>query len=172
MNLFILDEDYQQAAEYYQDLHVQKIPLEGVQILQTAYSLEQLAQAPRNQQGKIRGHGYFNHPVCKWARQNINNFYWALFHTHALHEEFIHRFGHSHFSKCFSDWCFDNPPNLPDSPKTQHPQCFKDYPQLISADPVVGYRKYYKVAKNSFVICGQIVRATWTNRPTPDWFLS
>lgn len=169
MNLFILDKDYSKAAQYYQDLHVKKICVESAQILQTAYQLSELQSAPRNQKGGIRGHGYKNHPVCVWARQNINNFTWALFHADAIHKEFIYRFGKEHFSKCFVDWCFDSTPNLPDAPMTPHPQCFKNYPELTSPDPVEGYRKYYKAAKMSFTIKNKVVPATWTKREKPDW---
>jgi hypothetical protein len=169
MNIFVLDSDYQQAAEFYQDIHVKKICVEIVQILQNAYSLKELESAPKSQTGNIRKHSYRNHPVCIWARENINNFYWALFHGQALHKEFYYRFGKYHFSKCFIDWALENQPDLPDLPQTPHPQCFGDFGFLKSISPVVGYRKYYKIAKSEFTIHGKKVSASWTNRPRPAW---
>ncbi len=170
MNIFVLDSDYKKAAELYQDIHVKKICLEIVQILQNAYSLKELQSAPKTQEGNIRKYSYRNHPVCVWARTNINNFYWALFHGQALHEEFYYRFGKYHFSKCFIDWALQNEPDLPDLPMTAQPQCFGDYLSLKSETPVIGYRKYYNIAKAFFTIHGEIVPASWTKRPTPDWF--
>lgn len=172
MNLFVLDADPYVAAIQNQDLHVKKISLESVQILQTAYPLEDLRRedCPRNQEGNPRGHGYFNHPVCKWARANINNFYWTLEHSIALHQEYLYRFGEEHFSYSFVRWAIKNVPQIPDTPKTEHPQCFQKYPHLITpGDPITGYRKYYKEAKMSFTWKTKTVYASWTKRKVPYW---
>ena len=170
MNLFVLDKDYTQAAIYNHDIHVKKICLESVQILQTAYPLNKLEDAPRTKVGTVRKHGYKNHPLCVWGRKNICNFQWALFHAHALQEEYLYRFGSEHFSNCFVKWAFRNEPELAVAPMTEHPQCFDEYAHLIKpGNPVQGYRDYYKAAKMSFVMHNKIVPATWTKRNIPQW---
>lgn len=170
MNLFVLDKDYTQAAIYNQDLHVRKICVESAQILQNAYSLDKLKEAPKTQVGNSRSHSYFNHPVCVWARRNINNFHWALFHAAALHEEFEYRFGKKHFSSRFIEWAFKNEPELSSESFSDHPQCFGSFEHLIKpGNPIEGYRDYYRKAKMSFKFGNKIIPASWTKRNTPEW---
>lgn len=176
MNLFILDTDPFKAAQYYQDLHLNKIIVEGTQVLATAYPLTVLQQAdcPRTQKGTPRKHSHYNHPVTKWVRTNINNFVWTLNHVDALYQERLYRFNKQHFSRAFIDWCWSNPPELPHESRTEHPQCFVNtYPELVVInDPVKGYQNYYNVAKRSFQFGKKTVNATWTKRDTPYFFTS
>ena len=61
MNLFILDLDPVKAAQLYQDIHVNKIIIEGCQLLAAAYPLERLEEpdCPRTQKGTPRTHGHY-----------------------------------------------------------------------------------------------------------------
>lgn len=174
MNLFILDKDPVQAARYYQDLHVNKIIIEGSQLLAAAYSLERLAQpdCPRTQKGTPRVHGHYNHPMSKWVRENKINFKWALRHIEALSEEYTYRFEDVHYTHTFIEWCYNNFPELPEGQLTEHPQCFRiSYPQcIVPGNPIQGYWNYYNIAKTSFKFKNKIVKATWTKRPIPPLF--
>jgi len=176
MNLFILDQDPVTAARYYQDLHVNKIVCEGSQILAAAYPLERLARddCPRTQKGTPRVHGFKNHPMSKWGRENINNFKWTLTHILELSKEFTYRFDERHFTQDFIDWCYQNSPDLPDKPKTLQPQCFVTYyPHcIVENNPVLGYHNYYNEAKASFMFGGVEKKAKWTRREVPYFFKS
>ena len=171
MNLFILDKDPVKAAEYYQDLHVNKIIIEGSQLLAAAYPLDRLAKTdcPRTQKGNPRVHGHRNHPVSIWTRENMTNFMWTLNHIQALYDERVYRFNKPHFTKEFIDWCASNLPDLPAGSLSEHPQCFRvSYPEcIIPGDPVVGYHNYYNKAKMEFKFGSKIVKASWTKRNVP-----
>lgn len=174
MNLFILDTDPVKAAQYYQDLHVNKIIIEGAQMLANAYSKERLAQSdvPRTAKGTPRTWGFPSHPMAKWVRANMNNYKWCLMHIKELCREFVYRSGERHFTENFIDWVSNNLPNLKEEPQTEQPQCFVTYyPQcIVPGDPVAGYRNYYNTAKRSFVFGkGKIVEAKWTNRNIPEF---
>lgn len=174
MNLFILDLDPIKAAEYYQDLHVNKIIIEGSQLLAAAYPLDRLSKedCPRTQKGTPRVHGHYNHPMSKWVRENTSNFAWTLKHIKALKEELKYRFGKDHFTQGFIEWCENNPPNVLKGDQTIHPQCFAvSFPQcIVPGDPVKGYQNYYNTAKQEFKFGKKIVKATWTKRSIPYFF--
>lgn len=175
MNLFILDPDPKIAAQYYQDLHVNKIIIEGSQMLAVAYSLDRLAEndVPRTQKGTPRKHAYNKHPMTLWVTENLSNFNWTLDHIYTLCDEYEYRFDKTrHFTRDFIDWCAKNSPNLPNEPKTMQPQCFgKSFPQcIVENDPVTGYQNYYNIAKRSFKFGNKTKNATWTKRPIPPFF--
>ena len=174
MNLFILDQDPIKAAEYYQDLHVNKIIIEGAQMLANAYHKERLAEVdcPRTAKGTPRTWGFPAHPMAKWARENASNFEWTLKHIKALCKEYTFRQGKRHFTEDFVDWVENNKPQLKEDEPTVQPQCFVTfYPQcIVPGDPVQGYRNYYNTAKQSFDFKHGKVEATWTKRETPFFF--
>lgn len=175
MNLFILDQDPYIAATYYQDLHVNKIIIEGAQMLAAAYPLDRLAQddVPKTQKGRPRRHAYQKHPMTIWVTENLSNFQWTIDHITALCNEYEYRFDRPrHFTRDFIDWCDTNLPDLPNLPQTLQPQCFtKSFPEcLVEGDPVAGYQNYYNTAKTSFKFGSKIKYATWTKRPIPYFY--
>lgn len=175
MNLFILDKDPIQAAQYYQDLHVNKIVIEGSQMIAGAYTLEELRHpgCPRTANGTARTHGFRNHPMSKWVRETSSNFMWTLTHLNELSKEWSFRFNKPrHFTQDFFDWCASNQPNIPHGNLTMHPQCFtKSFPQcIVEGDPVAGYRNYYNTAKTQFKFGSKTKYASWTNRSIPSWY--
>jgi hypothetical protein len=174
MNLFILHEDPIQAARLYQDLHVNKIIIEGAQMLATAYPLDRLAaiDVPRTQKGNPRKHTHLKHPMTIWVKENINNFEWALEHCIELCNEYTYRFDKVHFTETFIYWCKDNLPDLPNEPQTMHPQCFAvSFPEcIVENDPVAGYRNYYNKGKQQFKFGKVWKYASWTRRHVPDFF--
>lgn len=168
MNIFVLHKDPSIAASFYHDVHCRKMCVELSQVISNAYTLDQLKLAPLTQKGTHRVWSYRNHPVCVWARDRMSNFKWALEHAIALCGDFSYRFGKQHFCSDFVFWCAANQPDLPDGDLTEHPQCFKDFPELITpGNPVAGYHKYYNADKLSFVKKGKVVKNTWTKRPIP-----
>ena len=172
MNLFVLDQEPEKAAQLNQDIHVRKICLEATQLLTNCFSEDQLRFAPLTQTGNVRKYSHIHHPVSKWVKETSENFKWALSHALALSEEFYYRFEKDHFCSTFIKWASIHTPELVGVGKlSEHPQCFKAYPELmVDGNPVEGYRNYYKTAKRSFLIRGKIINATWTNRQVPEWF--
>ena len=136
MNIFVLHQDPQTAAEMHCDKHVVKMILESVQMLST-----------------ICGEGYKpthqNHPCTKWARASRQNFIWLCALTELLHDEWQYRFDHQHNHKSF-DVYQELPINktwftLPDIGLTPFAQAMPEY--LQSDDAVESYRNYYKTEK-------------------------
>ena len=175
MNIFRLDKDPIKACEFYQDLHVNKIIIEGSQLVANCYPLERLKQldCPRTQKGTPRVYGNYNHPLAKWVRESKSNFIWTIDHLNGLLQEKEFRFGSKkHFTESFIHWAKNNPPNLPDNGETEYPQCFKTYPEcMVEGDPVKGYQNYYNTAKREFQFGKTTKKATWTKRPIPYFWV-
>jgi hypothetical protein len=162
MNLFILDRMPVQAARYNCDAHVRKIILESVEMMGYAFDRGRFKPWPwLHSKGR-----HFNHPMSLWVRRSLQNYDWTLQHGYALSEEFTFRFGKVHKCHEYLDWISANLPlqNLGNSRLTEWPRCFAEYRDTIgiSEDVVYDYRRYYMIAKRHL--------ATWTNRPTPEWY--
>lgn len=171
MNLFRLSDKPKESAQFNQDIHVRKIIVESAQILANCYTLKELENAPKTQLGTFRKHSYYNHPICKWVREDLNNFVWVYDHARFLCQEFTYRFDKVHFCQSFIEWCNTLIPDLPLNKPTEQPQCFLKYPELmVKNNPVEGYRRYYCAHKMFFVNkSGKVINATWTRRDKPEW---
>ncbi len=68
MNIFVLDEDIEQCAQYHCDQHVVKMILESVQMLCTAL----------NKKGFVTPYKstHVNHPCVLWVEESFDNFLW------------------------------------------------------------------------------------------------
>ena len=62
--------------------------------------------------------------------------------------------------KNYLEWCLDNKPNIPDKDFTQPPKAMPD--EYKKADPIEGYREYYKKEKKHI--------AKWSKRSAPYWY--
>jgi hypothetical protein len=104
----------------------------------------------------------------------MTNFVWTLNHLDSLYQERLYRFGKEHFSKDFIDWVWHNPPDLPHDSLTEHPQCFAvSFPQcIVPGDPVKGYQNYYNEGKREFNFGSKVVKASWTKREIPYFFIN
>jgi hypothetical protein len=170
MNLFRLSHDPEEAAQFYHDVHVRKIIVEGAQLLANCFPSERLELAPKTQNGNIRKHSYYNHPISKWIRESWAHYLWAFEHIKALNREYQYRFNKLHFCDHFILWCDSNPPSIPLMDSKLQPQCFGDHVDcFVANDPVKGYRQYYQKCKLTWTQKGRIVNALWTKRPIPHW---
>lgn len=181
MNIFYLSEDPIQAAQWMVDRHVVKMILESAQLLSTAHRV--LDGAPvvvslRNiETGKMRkkqvwvltdgrneilyNATHINHPSAIWCRQSVSNYNWLVEHMFALGDEYTHRYNKKHATIEKLGYLLQSPPkNLTDWDMTPMPSCM-DEQYVISDDPVVNYKNYYKNGKSSL--------HKWTNRSTPNW---
>jgi hypothetical protein len=176
MNIFYLSESPQQCAEWMVDRHVVKMILESAQLLSTAHrildgtELQGKSKTGRKARRWILGDSrepvlysatHINHPSAVWARTSIENYNWLVDHFYALMNEYNYRYNKTH--KCFGEisYLLQSPPkNLTEYDETKMPSCM-DEKFIISDDPIVNYRNYYKNGKSHLF--------KWTNREKPEW---
>ena len=158
MNIFYLDRDIQKCAQAHCDKHVNKMILEGAQLLSSAHHLTNPEAADIPNMYRLT---HKNHPDAIWVRASINHYLYLMDLMDSLNEECQYRYEHKrdHVSigKVHS-WGY---PILPDVPFTEPPKCVHDdWKQM--PDVVDAYRAYYKRDKRDI--------AAWTKRSPPEWF--
>jgi hypothetical protein len=157
MNIFHLDEDFEQSAAYHIDKHIVKIPLECAQMLSTANRSLGLNEGYRS--------AYLNHPMTVWSRTCIENWLWMKSYALTLNEEWRFRYDHSHNHKAIQMILSLTEPLglLPSLGRiTLHPLCMPEYCQ-IPGNTVESYRNYYILEKSKI--------ASWKSpRTQPEWF--
>jgi len=184
VNIFYVDHDPVQAAEWMVDKHVVKMILESAQLLSTAHRVLDGVKQERQrlipgtlEQPKYRKHTswvlpdardnvlyagtHINHPSAVWCRTSIQNYDWLVDHMYALMREYTHRYGKTH--KCYGEisYMLQSPPkNLKDWDWTPMPSCMAEE-YIISDDPLTNYRNYYIMGKSNL--------HKWTNRQPPEW---
>lgn len=179
MNIFYLDEDPRQCAQWMVDKHVVKMILETAQLLSTAHRIldgtEQVVKVEKN--GKTRNARVWHlgddrdnvlyrathvgHPSAVWCRQSVENYNWLVDHLFALSDEYSYRYNKKHVTIEKLGVQIASPPlNLKEWDRTPMPSCM-DEQYKISDDPIVNYRNYYKYGKSAL--------HKWKNREAPDW---
>jgi Pyrimidine dimer DNA glycosylase len=151
MQIFYLDSDPEQCAQYHCNKHVVKQIVESCQLLSTTV--------------RLLGHDYgykacyVNHPMRKWVGESSLNFTWLLQMSLELCKEYTFRYGKTH--KTF--YVLDNMP-IPLSKmrldSTPIPLCMPDDCKIVS-NPVESYRKYYLLYKKHLL--------KYTKRDIPLW---
>jgi len=187
MNIFYIDENPVQAAQWMVDRHVVKMILESAQLLSTAHRILdgkeiQLQFQIEQEDGSIKTRNkkvwllgdsrdtvlysatHINHPSAIWARTSVENYNWLADHFYALMEEYTYRYEKHH--KCFGElsYMLQSPPkNLQEFDMTTIPSAM-DTKYIISNDPVTNYRNYYKTGKTHL--------HNWKKREAPEWILN
>lgn len=158
MNIFFLDRDIQKCAQAHVDKHVNKMILEGAQLLASAHHLTNPEAADIPGMYKLT---HKNHPDAIWVRESINHYLYLMDLMEALNEECRYRYSHNktHVSLAkVQDWPY---PSLPDVRMVDPPKCVHDdWKQTVC--PVEAYRQYYKRDKAHI--------AEWTKRGPPEWY--
>ena len=159
MNIFLLDRNIQKCAQAHCDKHVNKMILEGAQLLASAIHLTHPDASTIPTLYRLT---HKNHPDAVWVRSSINNYLYLMDLMEALNDECQYRYSHTkdHVSLA-KVWDWPYPP-LPDVELTEPPKCVHDDFKGIT-DPVEAYREYYKRDKRPI--------ASWTRRSPPDWFI-
>jgi len=139
MNIFVLDEHPQQAAQWHCDKHVVKMILESAQLMCSVYHLNDI-EAPYKLTHK-------NHPCAIWARESLGNFKWLLRHSKALTEEYYERYNKIHKSETVIRWCEENINKLKFPREHMTPFALAMPDEYKRATPVQSYREYYKEGK-------------------------
>ena len=104
---------------------------------------------------------HINHPSAIWVRESIENYFEMYKLYMAVLAEFTNRYGKVHGSSKPSIALIRPPSNIPMVKGTQLPQCMPEICK-VKNNPILAYRNYYIVEKNSF--------ASWKNREIPEWF--
>ncbi len=159
MNIFFIDRNITKCAQAHCDKHVNKMILEGAQLLSSAHHMTNPEASMIPDMYRLT---HKNHPDAIWVRQSINHYLYLMDLMEALNEEAQYRYGsgkvHLSLVKAQS-WPF---PNLPDIKFVDPPKCVHDDFKGMS-DVVEAYRAYYNRDKRPI--------ATWTKREPPDWYL-
>jgi hypothetical protein len=176
MNIFYIDHDPAQAAEWMVDKHVVKMILESAQLLSTAHrildgrEIEGKSKTGRKarrwflddaRENVMYSATHINHPSAVWCRESVENYNWFVDHFFALMSEYTYRYNKEH--KCYGElsYMLQSPPhNLKKWDWTAMPSCMADE-YIISEDPIINYRNYYREGKKNL--------HKWTNRQPPEW---
>jgi hypothetical protein len=155
MNVFVLSEDPEEAAQYQCDKHVVKMCLETAQILSSAVRFYDAALDLQYKSTHV------NHPCCVWARETQSNFLWLYKHGIALCHEYQFRYGKVHKSLAVIQDCYRLRSVIPFGKQTDFPLCMPD--EYKCDDAVQSYRNYYRGDKARF--------AKWRGgKFLPDWW--
>ena len=164
MNLFVLDNNHQKAAEYHPNQHVGKLLLENFQTLSTAH---REIDGDENVDPIHYRKAHLNHPVTKWVRETTDNYMWSYELARCLSEEFTYRTGKTHLSWEKLGEVLSKPPRgLTKTGLTEFQQCMPDQ-YKVEGDAVQAYRNYFIGEKQTL----QKRPADWGCRPVPDWFV-
>lgn len=158
MNIFFLDRNITKCAQAHMDKHVNKMILEGAQLLASAHHMTNPDAASIPDMYRLT---HKNHPDAIWVRASINHYLYLMDLMEALNEECQYRYssGRDHLSLVKArEWPF---PNLPDIKATEPPKCVHDDFKQIP-DTVDAYREYYRNSKAHI--------AEWTKRGPPEWY--
>jgi hypothetical protein len=170
MNVFVLSRDHELRARYHCDVHVNKMLLESIQVLNTALHLNDAKD-----QYVFYQPTHKNHPWTEWAADRYANWKWMLDHAVALGKEFARRSekdSHASYDKVHTYW-LDADLSLDsrimhivgdDGERTSFPQCMPDL-HVMQDDPVQAYRSYYMAEKVPEDWC------TWSVEK-PEWVMA
>lgn len=151
MNIFILDKDIENCAQFHCDKHVVKMILESAQLLSTCVRLSGL------EEGYKMTHP--NHPCSIWVRESLSNWKWLRALAESLNREYRFRFDKKVNHKSYDLICSLSLPRIKDFGLTPFAQVMPE--QYQHKNPVTAYRKYYRNEKSKIF--------KWTQRPRPPW---
>ena len=178
MNIFVLDESPQVAAQMHCDKHVVKMIVESAQMLSTAHRVldgEQYTELSANNRRIKRWKSphklmedilykasFVGHPCTKWVMENNKNYYWLVEHAYELCREYTRRYGKVHKSDdLISLIRFRKPANITIADSiTPFAQAMPE--EYKNEDAVKAYRAYYLGEKTGF--------AVWNHSETPSWY--
>ena len=155
MNIFILDTNFKNNAEYYCDQHLVKMILESAQILCTVSHMKgvEATYKPTHK----------NHPCVQWVAENGSHWDLLVELSTALNDEYKKRFNHSNNHKSFDVISQLTKPMY-------HNNDFKGIFCSVTdevrrtgvIDTIMLYREYYKNKSKE-------INMRWTGRVQPHW---
>tara|TARA_B100000749_G_scaffold208403_1_gene163434 strand:- start:3734 stop:4309 length:576 start_codon:yes stop_codon:yes gene_type:complete len=187
MNIFYLDADPRQSAEYHCDAHIRKMVVEYAQLLCNQHWLsDDEADMRRAINNTFFKPTHTTHKCTKWVGLNAFAYAYVYIMWEELQNMYITRYAKHHGSMRLLDPLLTLPTRLyngmtedieddtkfPTDDLSPPPMCFgKNYDYLkVGVDiadhneVVSAYRNYYRAAKNKF--------ASWGgDRKLPSWWL-
>jgi len=178
VNIFVLDESPQVAAQNMCDKHVVKMIVESAQMLSTAHRVldgEQYTELSVNNRRIKRWKSpyklmeemlykasFVGHPCTQWVMENDKNYYWLTEHAYALCKEYTRRYSKVHKTEdMISLIRYRKPVNIPIADSiTSFAQAMPE--EYKNPNAVEAYRAYYLGEKRDI--------AQWKNSETPSWF--
>jgi len=176
MNIFVLDNDFENCARYHCDKHVVKMILEYAQLMSTAHRLldgtlsieiknsrkiKRYKLAHPDMNAKLYNATHINHPSAVWVRESHWNYFWLYNLWYALCREYSIRYNKIHKCQSLEDYLIGYPTNIPISSGTDIPLCMPDE-YKVDGDPIESYRRYYIEGKSNI--------AKWKYCETPYWY--
>lgn len=152
MNIFVLDRNPKQAAEWHLDKHIVKMPLETAQMLCTVLNQNGVKTPYKSTHVK--------HPCTIWAGKSMDNFIWLCELGLELCKEYTYRYDKIHKCEAIIKECLTYCSKVPNTGLTEFVQAMPE--EIKQKDPVDGYKNYYRISKKEF--------ATWKKRNPPNWF--
>ncbi len=153
MNIFVLDDNIKQCAQYHCDQHVVKMILESVQLMCTALNKKGFTTPYKST--------HIKHPCVLWVEESYDNFLWLRNLTLALNDEYKYRYEKLQDHKSISTLTAINDIHYPAMGLTPFAQAMPDQ-YKIKNNAILAYRQFYLAEKSRF--------ARWTKREQPDWF--
>jgi hypothetical protein len=176
MNIFYTDRCPRQSAINMVDKHAAgKMALEAAQLLSTAHRvLDGELYIDKTKTGRkvkrwrlsderdqvLYSATHVNHPSAIWARQSNNNYTWLYCHFIALLDEYTYRYDKIHKCSFLIESLKNLPKNIPVGYLTLMPSAMAEE-YIISDDPLVNYRNYYRLGKARM--------HSWKRREIPEW---
>ncbi len=187
MNIFVLDNNPTQAAQFHANTHVVKMIVELAQLLSTAHRLidgeEKIwikyvagslpARYRKSKRWVLPDHRepalykatHVNHPCAIWVRESYENYMWTWQMMAALLDEYWLRYGqkkgthHKVRTSGLEQLLCKAPDKMVGKALTPFAQAMPD--QYRNPNPVDAYRAYYRGAKSNLL--------KYTNRAPPNW---
>jgi hypothetical protein len=182
MNIFILSESPQEAAQLQCDKHINKMCVESAQMLSTAHRVLDGHKVKRPSKSGKRLVDYWihpdsvledklykavhvTHPCTIWTMISDSNYQWHYQHWVELSKEFEFRYGKPHGSyELLNDDLNKFPNNIKIGGLSRFPLAMKSNPEcMFEDDPVKSYRLFYQTKQERFSM-------RWTKRQVPEWF--
>ena len=152
VNIFALDKNPKQAAQWHMDKHVVKMSLETAQILCTVLNQKDIKTPYKST--------HINHPCTIWAGKSMGNFIWLCELGMELCKEYSYRYEKDHKCRSIIEECLKNACSILNTEMTEFVQAMPE--ELKLKDPIEGYKNYYIKGKSHI--------ATWKKRNIPIWY--
>lgn len=161
MNIFILDRDVKNCAQYHCDKHIVKMPLELAQMVSYIHHDEKMYPTkPIEVMAYSKTH--LKHPCSIWLKESLSNLIFGCELGVELVKEYRYRYETSKHQRCldiFQGTLNNLPKNMIDYGLTEFAQAMPYVYQ--SKDAVESYREYYRREKTEFI--------KYTKRENPYW---
>lgn len=166
MNIFYLDRDVYQCAQFHVDKHVIKMILEYSQILSTTHRVLDGFVLNDDRESLLYKATHVNHPSTIWCRSASENYLWLSRLLKALCSEYTYRYEKVH--KCERIGLVKILERLPDGiiiGNFHEPPAVMPDEIKVDNNTIESYKKYYRSSKSHL--------ASWKgkvcSRKIPDW---